>query len=315
MREFTLQKDGDPEEVTYGKSIVDEFPNYEIFWQKFIVPWTNRDILKRSDMEGDYVSFKHEIPEFIEELCMVHYSVFRDLTFFIKYKEELKSDSLRSIYAHFGHALDMSRDLAVKIIIIGKELGMEKYEDVFSNFPEGEKLIERFKKYIEGGDFSKARKEFINKQKPVLYFVQGARSFWKDLVNDLAPSIVADLDSYFKEVMNYRSTFIHSPVVGTLFLHDAGGNVSKYAIKKDKINNYKHWSAVKKMENREDFILEDSLLSAEFTKMKGMLNILWEGYIKHLTVIYKNPELIKKLKISTSISKDLLVKKGYEVCQ
>ncbi len=75
---YTLQADGDGiEQQLYAPLIQPYFPSYEVFWQKFVIPLTNRPI----DIHCKSDSALAAIGKGDHELCLsqLHYSVLRHL--------------------------------------------------------------------------------------------------------------------------------------------------------------------------------------------------------------------------------------------
>ena len=79
MNEYFLNKDGDSLERKYWeKFIKKEFPSYEKYWQKYIVPLTNRphDVHFKTKEELEKIN-KGENDIFLAQL---HYTVLKHLT-------------------------------------------------------------------------------------------------------------------------------------------------------------------------------------------------------------------------------------------
>jgi hypothetical protein len=75
---YTLQTDGDGiEKRLYAPLIQPRFPNYEVFWQKFVVPLTNRPTNVQLKTDTDLAV----IGKGDHDLCLaqLHYSVLRHL--------------------------------------------------------------------------------------------------------------------------------------------------------------------------------------------------------------------------------------------
>jgi hypothetical protein len=75
---YTLQADGDGiEQMLFGPLIQPRFPSYEVFWQKFVVPLTNRPANVQLKTDPDLVA----IGKGDHDLCLaqLHYSVLRHL--------------------------------------------------------------------------------------------------------------------------------------------------------------------------------------------------------------------------------------------
>ncbi len=290
MGKYLLERDGDPHEYFYASYILDHFPRYEVFWENFIVPWTNREFLPRTDPR--WVQFKLNIPQFIEEICMAHYSVFRSLAFFVieraKHEDE-RNEYLRSSYVHFGHAIEMAYLVAVKIQIAQRETLLIS-APLFEKKKTAE-MVNKFNEFLQN-EYEGRFKDYELKQIPVMHTVHGTRHFLNELITDGKTRKI--LRDYFSSVQEYRNKFAHSPLPGTLFRIDpATGQRIKLAIKKGRLNRYSLWTDIihSSTHKFDDFLPEDELLEQEFLELKKALNKLWEFYIKAMSQVLETNKL------------------------
>lgn len=89
---YTLESHGDLKEKDYWPLFIkDEFPNYEMFWKKYVVELTNRpvDILFKTDSELAKIG-KTKADIYIAEL---HYSILKHLIRAYQILKELESPS------------------------------------------------------------------------------------------------------------------------------------------------------------------------------------------------------------------------------
>ena len=96
LLKWRLFKHGDAIEIANWPFIKDSFPNYEIFWSLFIAPSTGRD------ENPPHVHFKKGVLPLLEEIAMVHYTIFRCLCFILGEIKLPKEESLRNVYSHFA---------------------------------------------------------------------------------------------------------------------------------------------------------------------------------------------------------------------
>jgi hypothetical protein len=75
---FNLKDDGDPLEQLWWPLVSRDFPQYERFWIKHIVPLTNRIDPGYSKAQPDWALFRSDpiIAEELEEMAMAQYSTF-----------------------------------------------------------------------------------------------------------------------------------------------------------------------------------------------------------------------------------------------
>lgn len=66
---YSLEKDGDKYEIHYWDLLKRDFPNYEVFWARFIVPLTGRP-------DGCEIGPRNEIDPLLENIAMAHYTFF-----------------------------------------------------------------------------------------------------------------------------------------------------------------------------------------------------------------------------------------------
>ncbi len=74
LNHFTLENDGDRHEQERWKLVRDRFPKYEIFWQLYIVPLTNRTTM--ADQGASWIRLRPDVPAEWAKLAICHYSVF-----------------------------------------------------------------------------------------------------------------------------------------------------------------------------------------------------------------------------------------------
>lgn len=316
MTKYNLKSDGDGIEQIFCDGITDKFQNYEALWSKFIVPWTNRDIYPRKDSLR-WIDLRHNIPKFMEELCMVHYSIFRDLAFYLYESQNQRYgyESLRTIYTHFGHAIEMAQLLGIKILIAEKEVDLIE-EDIFVEKDvekDIDNLLADFQRFIED-NYKQKFSDYKTKQIPIIYFIEGTKKFLRKMIDS---NDIKKIEKYFRSVQNYRNKFIHSPLPGTLYSVNLRLQTRiPMAIRKNKIDKYELWTDIKRAiqdgRHREDFIPEKEFLHEEFNELKQKLNLLWTYYIKELRKIYKTDILKYSLAYTKSELKMVETKKEIE---
>ena len=112
MAPYTLQNDGDGFEQHYWPLFISaEFPEYDQFWAKHVIPLTNRPV---------DIHFKDD-PTLIaegytaEDICIaqLHYSILRHLarTFEIRRQPHINLDLLTDIFVRLAGAQDVAFEL------------------------------------------------------------------------------------------------------------------------------------------------------------------------------------------------------------
>jgi len=114
---YALDKDGDSFEQHYhGLFIKNNFPNYENFWQTFVVPLTNRptDIHFKNDKE------LAQIGKTANDVCIaqLHYSILRHLAraYDLAKSSMIDQDILAEGVVHISGSLDIAFELLERFL-------------------------------------------------------------------------------------------------------------------------------------------------------------------------------------------------------
>ena len=116
VNESSLEKHGDRLERLYFNRYFLEFPNYEVFWKRFIVPMTKRMFT----FDCVYsVEPREEIDELYEFVSMLHYSVFSNLVYARLKIDSINEDgNLEEYYFHLGQTFDAAEELTRLIYLL-----------------------------------------------------------------------------------------------------------------------------------------------------------------------------------------------------
>ena len=107
---YSLEKDGDKYEIRYSGFLKTEFPNYEIFWARFIVPLTGRD-------EGRGGGLREAIDPLLENIAMAHYTVYYHLGVATELQAKFGQEFSEDILFHLSSSTEMVERL---IFILAK---------------------------------------------------------------------------------------------------------------------------------------------------------------------------------------------------
>lgn len=306
---YKLKIHGDKNERKYYKSITSDFPNYEILWSKYIVPWSNRDLLPITDIR--WIQPRLNIPPIIEGFLMIHYSVFMDMIFIINQIDNEcneQRNSLRDIYSYFGHTIEMVNSLAIKILQIEIMVGICK-DNLFIEKDEKVLISDFRKNFIDNGLYNKKFKNYKAKQIPVTYTVHGNRTILKKIIKNTEN--LEGLEEYFLSIQNYRNWLTHSPLPGCIEVPTHQGKI-RFVVKKESIDKYPRWTDFANINdnNIDDFVEERTLVREEFRIFKTKLNILWDLFITNLDKIYRSPKMIQildKTKVNNPERKSIIL--------
>lgn len=78
LEQFKLETHGDRWEQEWWPLVKNDFPAYEIFWQRYVVPLTNR-ICGPQMSEREWTRLRPGVSDRLERMTMFHYSVFYNL--------------------------------------------------------------------------------------------------------------------------------------------------------------------------------------------------------------------------------------------
>ncbi len=239
---YNLQNDGDVfEQKAYPLFIKNKFPSYEAFWQKFIIPLTNRpdNIYTKSDVDLQ-IQFPGENLEKIHERVVVlqlHYSVFRML---LKVYEKSRLagkdiDAVEGCFSHMYSALDISAEL------------FGRYERIKNNLP------------ISTSAFDSAS-SVINSL--------SIRRSWQR--SHAYPKKIND-------IRNYRNLMLHGQTFGSLITPAANLLILP---KTDTINHYLDWREIGKSyhsKNINDFLHSVNIVDSAIDEVVRFLEAEWKN--------------------------------------
>jgi hypothetical protein len=78
LEKFTLISHGDGREQQWADHVLPEFPAYQVFWRRYIVPLTNRvdPQVSRSQNPQLWIGVRPDVRDVHEQMAMHHYSIF-----------------------------------------------------------------------------------------------------------------------------------------------------------------------------------------------------------------------------------------------
>ena len=127
---------GDHHESQRWSAVKGRFPNYEIFWRRYIVPLTNR--IDPAIQQGDprWIRLRPIVPERFEKLAVCHYSVFyylsravqrtievsaQDQPVFVDDVVYLYETCMENVHYFFGAVRDVGKDFNVQVDYLPKQ--------------------------------------------------------------------------------------------------------------------------------------------------------------------------------------------------
>jgi len=150
--EYRLVIDGDDmEKVAWGLFVQSKFPNYEIFWQKFVVPRT-----KRSSGQGIMAS--KGIPSEEKIISMLHYSILNNMYLYYAYFNQINdvingANVFEFLYIKLSSIIDMTEEFLYRyLVFLGKVNKTKIHEQnadksIKYNIKEATKYLEKGQNY------------------------------------------------------------------------------------------------------------------------------------------------------------------------
>jgi len=267
---------GDEWEQKYYKFISKDFPNYERFWQTFILPRRR---------EGK-IRLKSTISKIDEYICMCNYTIFRKL---VSAKSKISkamisdTDSEEEIdtciegYLYLGSALDLVYKFLMTIGL--KYIGNKKPDKLTE-----EELIEMVIKYYQK-NYNSDYEDFIKNQKYISINIHSSASFIKEVFREYnTPNFGKQFSRLFEIrdlVVRYRNPFVHNPIIG---------NIQGKIPKKKYIKEFLNWSQVEEIVDKPGIIKEKftDIVSELENDFKGTLIILNNIWGILIDKIFKN---------------------------
>ena len=237
FKEDSLLENGDEWEQKYYEFISEDFPNYEKFWQTFILP-------KRRKGQA---RLKLKTSKTDEYICMCNYTIFRKL---ISVKQKISKATLSDMdfeeeidtcvegYYYLGSALDLVYKF---LMVIGTEyiknkvplkLTENKITDLVTNY---------YRKYYDS-DYE----DFIKNQKYISINIHTSVSFIKEAFKEYKKQF-KELFQLRELVIKYRNPFVHNPIIG---------NIHGKIPKRDYVKEFLNWSQIEKIIDKPEIIEE-----------------------------------------------------------
>jgi len=269
---------GDFWEKKYYEFISKDFPNYEKFWQAFVLP--RRKI--------NTIRLKSDVNKNDEYICMCNYTIFRKL---ISVKSKISKAMTQDVnpeeeidtcvegYFYLGSALD----LVYKFLMA---MGMKYTKNLIPSKLTEEKLVEKAIEYYRKR-YDSAYKDYIENQKYVSMIIHDSEGFIKNIFAEYnTPHLKRPFTKLFKIrnlVIKYRNPFIHNPIIG---------NVEGKIPKKQYVKDFLNWSQIETVIDKPEIIKEKftdivSELKDDYNNTLFILNSIWGILINNLNLYSK----------------------------
>lgn len=266
--DYTLEDHGDLYEQRFLATLSTSFPNYEIFWQRFIVPLTRR-------ASDGSIHLRSDIDPLLEMSAMAHYSVF----FHLGVTYEMRgSEFFEDTFFHLSAATEMVEKL---ILSIAKIL-VERIEgQPIANYLDEEDIHQKIQNYWDNqkDGYERHYDRFLESGRTVNYSFHAIDDVVRQLFSQQGKEAEKDCGAWYSltnKIRHYRNVIAHNPRLGHIL--DPTTNL-RIVPKEDKLSNYKLWSSVIYNRNPGDFIRLEVLVDEYQTTLVAKTNSLWEHLI------------------------------------
>lgn len=289
-----LSSDGDSEEKRYWHYLNEDFPNYEKFWQQFVVPLTKRIELPKGNPER--IRIREEISEELEDINMAHYSVFINIIQAHKRLETQDYSNFEDFYVHLGSVCDLSEDFLLKMYFLTNAC-KNRHSKIIQELSEDE-FLSIAKNYYKN-NYKKAYEYYQRKSRMPIIKIPDIPDILSDFFEENnAKGAYSSYKAFSQEIRQYRNVIVHCPQIGSIFLDDG----TKMVPKKKKIGNYDTWRKVFAAARsprtlREDFISPHLQMNNDLRDLKRLINSLWDTVLLNINNLQheKNYLLLQNL--------------------
>jgi hypothetical protein len=259
--QYTIGKDGSSLERRFWcRYFKKRFPNYEVFWQQFVVPLTcrphSRNLCKNIDPKQ-------------EQVAMAHYSVFHHLAgayqFLKKVDIGVPRDS-NTLYPpvlfHMAAAVDRVYELCLAILILRNRLDLSEHK------MDEEGVIKKAKKYFREHYDRDFRTGWVDKHKPIAVRLHYREKALQHLKLDEAKDFL-DVSNPIREL---RNIVAHRPYA--LFMPG-----TSQIPKRKKLEDYRLRTDILYKRDEDDFEEMDVQLWRYLDQLTEAINTLWPLFI------------------------------------
>lgn len=272
---YSLEKDGDKYEIRYSGFLKTEFPNYEIFWARFIVPLTGRD-------EGRGGGLREGIDPLLENIAMAHYTVYYHLGVATELQAKFGQEFSENILFHFSSSTEMVERLIfilakLKATLQGIELTSKLTDEIISKTSS---------EYLSSKGYSKDFDRFMKRGQAVNMRLHNIEDVTISFMQNISEQAARDFEKWqdtANQIRHYRNTLAHNPKLGMLL---ADGE-KIYIPKENLLHKYELWSEVAKRASNNDFVSLTDLLLIFRNNISERTNNLWLYLITFMDEISK----------------------------
>ncbi len=291
MSKWTLIEDGDHFEQVAWPLIQEDFPDYEVFWSKFVVPTTCRESVPKEHRL--WLHFKRDVDPDVQRIAMAHYTIFRSLIFirelvFVhnqpdprRYAPFTASKRVDNFFIYLGIVFDNAENLVWYIHKLRHRFGLEK-KPPYNRLTNAE-VQQIFGEYLKDPEtYDTDLNDFISTRRPVsikLYTPSDSLVILRD------PKNRSDYNKYSNLIKKYRNVVVHNPQIGAVVDKDW----TTWIPKKEKIRSYLLWGDVFYKRDASDFVRAQETMEHDIVETCNLLNRCWAELISLYDEVAKQP--------------------------
>jgi len=289
---ISFKNDGDAVEKEFGDFLKKNFPNCEIFWQKIIVPATERVTEKKDEIT--IIQLRSNIDEIIETISALHYS--------IQHLCLRKGNcSFEDFYVHLVTVCDLAEDLIIQLHLLISQC-LEEPSYILTKLTK-EEFLKNHASPAFDEKYDDLYNNYLNKGKRMALYLPSRPSILEEFFkNPEERKILKNYLRLSKSLREYRNIIVHNIKIGRLI--ETIGQI--LVPKLEKIQKYKKWSQVWSASTKPDVIKEDFIepnkqMEENIIQLENLLNKLWNKLIsdmEKLLFVDKNKILLKKYSLS-----------------
>ncbi len=112
----TLLDDGDQYERANWQLLRGTFPNFEVYWKHFVVPFTKR--IEGIEEPNERIRHRDGVDQEVKNLGITHYSVFLNLVYANEHLQNIGPSSFEDFYIHLVAACDLAEDFLTNAYLL-----------------------------------------------------------------------------------------------------------------------------------------------------------------------------------------------------
>jgi hypothetical protein len=291
-----FSNDGDSKERIFWPFLNGTFPNCEIFWSSFVVPFTKR-IQSEVQDPNERIRKRDGVSIDIERMGLLHYSMFLNLVYAHTHLREFRLSSFEDFYIHLASACDLAEDFLLKVYSLILDCSGAKSLILEEINKEG--FLQIAEKWYEES-YPKEHRKFVEKAKTIEMILLNKRTVLDEyLVNNESWKNYKDFSRMMRE---YRNIIVHDVQIGKII----NLNGVQLVPKKEKIQQYKDFADVfavlqDPIKLKNDMIEMKEQMFTDIQGLQAILNDLWTKLIRDLEKLFfeeKNKILMQKYNIT-----------------